>query len=172
MILLWTDNLSVGVKYFDEDHRRLISMINELNSAVQNVDVAGSIAEDEIEIALHRLENYFEYHCLQEEVFMENIGFPELDDHRLHHRQFLEKIKSMSDAMSGSRDPLHAKDLMQFIYDWLINHVNGADKKYGEYLHSEKASRPILNNAKPGVAGRNLVLTRVAPASMNGESRP
>ncbi|MGD0547580.1 MAG: hemerythrin domain-containing protein [Terracidiphilus sp.] len=74
--------MSVGVKGFDDDHKRLIRLINELHGVIQDVDANGKIPVEEIEIALHRLENYFQYHCLQEERVMEQTGFSELRDHR------------------------------------------------------------------------------------------
>ena len=92
MILMWTDNLSVGVKNLDDDHRRLIRLINELHGVIQDVDANGKIPVEEIEIALHRLENYFSYHCLEEERLMEQTGFPELREHRQQHQKFFATI--------------------------------------------------------------------------------
>ena len=136
MILMWTDNLSVGVKYFDEDHKNLIRFINELHSAIQDVDAKGRIAEDEIEFALHRLENYFQYHCVQEEVFMSKIAYPEIDEHKKLHQYFLGKVETMSRSFCGSRKPEDANELMKFMYDWVTDHLNTADKKYSDYLRS------------------------------------
>jgi hemerythrin len=163
MILMWTGNLSVGIKYFDEDHKRLIGMIHDLHFAIKEVDGAGQIAEDEIDIALHRLENYFQYHCKQEEVFMAKVGYPGLEAHKLHHAGFLAKVTEMSQSFAGSRDPAHAAALMQFMYDWLTNHINVEDKKYGEFLFSEKISQEILEKSKPSGAGRNRILLGGSP---------
>lgn len=144
MKLMWTENLSVGVRYFDEDHKRLIRMINELHDATQNVDSSGNIPEDEIEIALHRLENYFQYHCMQEEVFMATIKYPGIAEHKQCHQEFIAKVTAMSRSFSGSRDPKHGGELMQFMYDWLTDHIHGIDKQYGEYLQRENISQDTL----------------------------
>lgn len=149
MILMWTEDLSVGVKYFDEDHKRLIGMIDELHDAVQNADSSGEIPEDEIELALHRLENYFQYHCLQEEVFMATIEYPAIAEHKQCHRKFLDQVTDMSQRFRGSRDPKHAEELKQFMYDWLINHIREIDKKYWEYLREQKISPDAYQRDAP-----------------------
>ncbi len=159
MILMWTDQLSVGVKYFDEDHKNLIRFINELHGAIQEVDAEGKIAEDEIEIALHRLENYFQYHCIQEEVLMKKIAFPGFDEHKEKHKFFLSTVEAMSQRFRGSRNPQHAIELMQFMYDWLTNHINKEDKKYGDYLRSSRISPEFFQQSKPSIAERKHFLS-------------
>ncbi|MFZ1084211.1 MAG: bacteriohemerythrin [Terracidiphilus sp.] len=137
MLLMWTDNLSVGVKGFDDDHKRLIRLINELHGVIQDVDANGKIPVEEIEIALHRLENYFQYHCLEEERVMEQTGFPELREHRREHQNFFTKVTEMTQRFRNSTDPKDATELMQFIYDWLTNHIFVTDRKYSSHLHSQ-----------------------------------
>lgn len=137
MLLLWTDNLSVGIKGFDEDHRRLIRMINELHMVIQDVDANGKIPVEEIEIALHRLENYFSYHCLEEERLMEQTGYPELREHRLEHQKFFATVAEMSQRFLGSSEPAHATEVMQFMYDWLTNHIFAIDMKYSAHLRAK-----------------------------------
>jgi hemerythrin-like metal-binding protein len=140
MLLMWTENLSVGVKRFDEDHKRLIRMINELHGALQDVDAQGKIAEDEIEIALHRLENYFTTHCLQEEARMAETGYPGLEEHRQEHQKFFARVAEMSQRFRGSRDPRYATELMQFMYDWLTDHIFVIDRQYTAHLNAKGIS--------------------------------
>ena len=136
MLLMWTENLSVGVKDFDDDHKRLIRMINELHGAFKDEDAQGKIAAEEIKIALHRLQNYFKSHCRREEEFMEKTGFPGLNEHKKEHHVFFETVEEMTQRFRGSTDSRHATELMQFMYDWLTDHIYGTDKKYSSHLHA------------------------------------
>lgn len=163
MFLMWTDNLSVGVKYFDEDHRQLIRFINELHTAIQEVDAEGKIAAEEIEIALHRLENYFQYHCVQEEVFMDKIAYPGLAEHKQSHQYFFSTVETMSQRFRGSRNLEHASELMQFMYDWLTHHINGVDRKYGEYLRSYPVPSHFLDQPKSSITERKRLLNALVP---------
>ncbi len=136
MLLVWTGNLSVGVKEFDDDHKRLLRMINELGAAIRAAGAHGPVEEEEIEITLHRLENYTQYHCAREEELMAKTRFPDIEDHRREHQFFFATIAEMSQRFRGSTDPRHATELMQFMYDWLTNHIYVTDMKYASHLHA------------------------------------
>jgi hemerythrin-like metal-binding protein len=137
MLLMWTENLSVSVKNFDDDHKRLIRMINELHGAIEDVDAEGKIAEEEIEIALHRLENYFQYHCLREEEMLAKTGYAGLEEHQQEHQKFFATVAEMARRFRGSRDPRHATELMQFMFDWLSDHIFVTDRKYTLHLNAK-----------------------------------
>jgi hemerythrin len=136
MLLLWTDNLSVGIDQFDEDHKRLIAIINELHSAIQAVDGNGQIEKEEIEIVLQRLENYIRYHCDREELFMAKTHYPDFESHRQEHLRLNVMIADMTDRFHGSTSPEDAAEIMQFLYDWLTNHIFVVDKKYSSHLRA------------------------------------
>jgi len=112
-------------------------MINELHGILQDVDAEGKIPTEEIEIALHRLENYIHYHCNQEEVAMAKAGYAELEEHKQEHAKLAGMIADMSRRFHGSTDPKHLAEIMQFIYDWLTNHINVTDKKYTAHLNGK-----------------------------------
>jgi hemerythrin-like metal-binding protein len=134
---MWTDVLSVGVKEFDEDHKRLIRMINEMHGVLQNADEKGEIPEEEIEIALHRLQNYFNGHCHREELAMAKAGYPDLEAHREEHQKFIAVVTEMSFHYQGSKSAQDGRDMMQFMYDWLTNHIFVTDRKYTQHLRSK-----------------------------------
>jgi len=136
MIVMWTRNLSVGIECFDEDHKRLIRMLNELHGAAQCLDASGNMESEEIEIALHRLENYTRYHCSQEEKAMARTGYPGLKSHQKEHEKLIAMIANMATRFRGSTSPIHAEELMQVIYEWIINHVNLIDKEYSAHLNA------------------------------------
>ena len=136
MLMMWTENLSVGVKAFDDDHKLLIRMINELHGVLQDVDAEGKIPPEEIEIALHRLENYIRSHCNHEEVAMAKTGYVELEEHKQEHAKLASMIAEMSWRFQGSTDPTNAGEIMQFIYDWVTNHINVTDKKFTKHLNT------------------------------------
>ena len=71
---------------------------------------------------------------------MEQIGYPELREHRKEHRYFQDTITDMSQRFLGSTDPKQATELMQFIYTWLTDHINVTDKKYSSHLRAKGIS--------------------------------
>ena len=136
MLITWTENMSVGVKSFDDDHKSLIRMMNTIHGVLENVDAEGKIPSEEIEVALNRLENYIHYHCNHEEIAMAKTGYAELEEHKQEHAKLAAMIAKMSWRFHGSTDPRDIAEIMQFIYDWLANHINVTDKKYTAHLNA------------------------------------
>jgi hemerythrin-like metal-binding protein len=137
---MWTEDLSVGIKDFDDDHKRVVRIINELHGAIQDAAVTGKIERVAIELALHRLENYLQYHCAQEELLMGQTGYPELEEHKKEHLKLTVLIADMQERFHGSTDPKDAAEITRFVFDWLIDHILVTDMKYSEYLHSKGVS--------------------------------
>jgi hemerythrin-like metal-binding protein len=152
MLLLWTDNLSVGIDQFDEDHKRLIAIINELHCSIQAARAKGEIDKTEIEIALHLLQNYIRYHCDREELFMAKTGYPELESHRQEHRRLEAKIADMAGRFQDSTDPEHAAEIMQFIFDWLTNHIFVVDRQYSSHLRANGLFDDLVDEMEPAGA--------------------
>lgn len=135
MALIWTENMSVGIKQFDDEHKKLIRSANELQNAIQDARAKGAVDPVEIEVILHRMENYARFHFRGEEVAMEKTGFPGLEAHRGEHRKFIAKVAEMTERFMGSNDPQHATEIARFLHDWIVDHVYQMDGMYVHYLH-------------------------------------
>jgi hemerythrin-like metal-binding protein len=136
MSLIWTDNLSVGIKQFDDDHKRLVRIVNQMSLVVQNADENGQIPAEELTIALHELENHFLGHCFREEQMMARTSYPGLEEQHQQHQEFITKVREMAHHYQGSTSARHGLELVQFIYCWLADHIAVSDKKYEEHMHS------------------------------------
>ena len=66
---IWKDEYSVGIKSLDDDHRKLLNLINKLQTAVHYQ--TGDIFEKE---ALDEVVAYTKYHFEREEKLMEEAG--------------------------------------------------------------------------------------------------
>lgn len=139
MFVIWTDNLSVGLKEFDEDHKRLVRILNELYSAVHCGDVKHS--PDELEIALERLEMFTKSHFGREELLMTKTGFPGVEAHKREHQKFAAMVAEMAERFRGSTDPQHAQELVEALYTWVTHHIFEDDKQYSVHIHDPKVKR-------------------------------
>jgi hemerythrin-like metal-binding protein len=129
--LEWSDALSVGVAEIDDDHKKLVAMVNDLQSASeagQATEVVGDILEG--------LLDYTAWHFRHEERLMQTYGDPTYIDHKALHEKLLQSTEGLHEKfMSGDLDV--SKDLLPFLKDWLFNHIQGTDKTTGTYLASE-----------------------------------
>jgi hemerythrin len=150
MLLVWTENLSVKIKELDDDHKKLIKVINELHYAILDGGPSGKVDPVEIEIALHRLENYARVHFVREEKILDDADHADLEGQREAHRRMVATVAEMSERFRESTSPRHASELMTFAYEWLTGHVYIADRKWADELNAKRmAIAPPTQSKSP-----------------------
>jgi hemerythrin-like metal-binding protein len=127
--ITWTDELSVRVREIDNQHKTLIGMINELNSALS----AGN-AKETLSGIIARLIDYTGSHFALEEKYMKQFAYPEYDAHKRAHTAFVDKVVSFKNEFEQGT-ALLSKDIMIFLKKWLTEHIMGIDKKYSAHFN-------------------------------------
>jgi NNP family nitrate/nitrite transporter-like MFS transporter len=131
----WSDKYSVGVPAMDEQHKRLIRLINSLDEVIQK---GGHF--EELEQVTDGILEYTRTHFSSEEAYMAEMGYPDLDQHKETHAQLLRELDSLrQDASSGDRSVMDR--LLVFLQTWLLGHIVGIDKKYGDYAEDQRVGR-------------------------------
>jgi methyl-accepting chemotaxis protein/hemerythrin len=122
----WTPTLSVGVANIDEQHKHLVRMINQLYAAVR-----GGSADAVINELFEGLKKYVQLHFTTEERLLKGIGYDELDAHVAQHRRLAEEAKALEARWrSGGRGV--GMEVLAFLKDWLVNHIQKVDKRYSQ----------------------------------------
>ncbi|MCP5162840.1 MAG: bacteriohemerythrin [Hahellaceae bacterium] len=129
--LVWRDEYSVGIASIDAEHKKLLNLINQLQTA--SLYYTG---EDFDKDALNEVIEYTKYHFANEEKLMETHGYPTCESHKQEHRRMAEKVMSMVKAYEEDSDKT-IDELLNFLKQWLIRHINGTDKEYSEFLRSK-----------------------------------
>ena len=92
-----------------------------------------------IENVINELISYTGTHFADEEKLLNEINFPDLDEHKKLHSFFTHRIEQFrKDYSSGDLEL--STHIMEFLWGWLLEHILMADKKYGE--HFAKAPQP------------------------------
>ncbi|MDH3761463.1 MAG: bacteriohemerythrin [Gammaproteobacteria bacterium] len=124
----WKDDYSVGIDSIDRQHKKLIALINSLQTAVDYS--AGADYEQE---ALDALVDYTKTHFSYEEGLMEKNEYPDFTTHRAEHELMIARVEQV--LVEYQKNPDTAmQNAIDFLRDWLINHINGTDKQYSKYL--------------------------------------
>ena len=130
----WTDECSVGVRQFDDDHKMLFSIANELYDGV--LAGSGSNIDATLSNVFGRLKAYTELHFKHEEDIFERTGYPNARSHKgLHDIAKTMFAKIPSDAVHGDKRQL-AMELTNVLKGWLLLHIQEEDMKYGAFLNS------------------------------------
>lgn len=130
----WKDDYSVGIERLDADHKRLMNLINRLQTAADYDTGSGFVDE-----ALDELVDYTKNHFAREEELMEKYEYPDFEEHKRQHRKMVEKVDGMLDHYKEDPDTT-VDELVQFLKNWLINHIAGTDQQYSGFLRDKGVS--------------------------------
>jgi len=129
--LRWDDSYSVGIAVLDEDHKRLLNLINQLQTA------AHYHTSDEYEQeAFDALIDYTKTHFRREEELMAQYGYPQLEAHKHQHQEMIAEVSRMLLAYQENRDAT-IEGTIRYLQTWLLNHIKGTDKEYSAFLHDK-----------------------------------
>ena len=129
--ITWRDSYSVKVPSIDEQHQKLVSLINHLyNKFYEGLD------KNDLENLFGELEQYAVYHFSYEERFMKLYGYKDLQEHQEEHESFKEKIAEYKQNLDPG-NTTYIIDLVNFLKDWLLKHIMGTDRKYSELFQQK-----------------------------------
>jgi methyl-accepting chemotaxis protein/hemerythrin len=129
-VFSWNDSYSVKVAVCDQQHMRLFDIINKLADAMRM-----GKGQDVVNQVVTELLDYTNTHFQDEEALLQKANYPQLEAHQEMHRIFVKKVQSLqSQAQMGKR--VNAAQLLILIRDWLVNHIQKADKRYSAHLNA------------------------------------
>lgn len=123
----WSSKLATGNVLLDDDHRRLITMVNEILSAAQKID---HIQMDTLIIELAR---ETEAHFGREEALMASVLSPEQAvEHQDKHRSMLNEVSAQIEEWRDKS--ISSGFLVRFLLRWLVSHILTEDRVLGQAL--------------------------------------
>ena len=73
--------------------------------------------------------NYTIEHFLDEEEYMESIGYEGLEAQKRAHEAFVDKLENIDYDEIENNSQEYLQKLLEFLLGWLINHILYTDKK-------------------------------------------
>lgn len=131
MLINWTNDKSVLVAAMDNQHKKLIDLINILSDAVANGagrDVSIAVVDE--------LVMYAENHFKEEERLLQQADYEGLPAQKKQHAAFCSKVAEFKQGLT-SGTVLLSTDIVIFLKDWLLDHIMGMDKQYGPVLNKK-----------------------------------
>ncbi len=124
ILIKWSNQYSVDIEEIDLQHKQLVNMINRLFSAFKKGEaqkLAGNIVQEMI--------SYASVHFKTEEKYFKLCNFSGAEAHIKEHEDFARKVTQFQNELNTGK-ALLSYEIMNFLRDWLLNHIKVSDKKY------------------------------------------
>jgi hemerythrin len=127
--LVWNSRMATGVAELDEQHKKLIGIINVLHDAMKE-----KRGQEAIGRTFDELLEYIRVHFATEENLMLQCAYPDYPLHKAEHDRLTAIVLNYKKDIESGRK-IFSTDVMVFLHDWLMKHTTGMDRDYGPHLN-------------------------------------
>lgn len=131
-IFSWNSSYEIGIDKIDEQHKNLVNIISSLFEAMRV-----GLGYKQVETTINDLKDYSIIHFTDEENFMKEINFPNFIEHKEAHKYFTETVDDFAKRYKNQEIALTLQ-ILDFLKNWLTNHIITADKEIAEFLENQK----------------------------------
>lgn len=151
----WADDMVIDGGPIDADHRLLVDLVNELHTATREGQGRAVVAS-----ILHRVITSTQDHLRNEEHLMAQMGFPDLDNHKIGHNHFMDQLWDLEKKLQAGSITVAAQ-LSAVLRDWLSLHIRRNDKELLRFQRRKAREQaraaagtkaPLLAPGKPSQA--------------------
>ncbi|MFT8316110.1 MAG: hemerythrin family protein [Clostridium sp.] len=126
-MLKWKDDYLLGINKIDEQHKELFRIAESAYSLLKSdyfVDKYNKIVE-----IIEELREYTIFHFQEEQKYMMSIKYKRFFAHKIEHDEFIEKLNKVDLADVDSNQDKYIMDLLEFVVNWISEHILGTDFK-------------------------------------------
>jgi hemerythrin len=133
-VITWNETLSVGVKTFDQEHKRLIDLINQLHDAMGQ-----GKGQEELDGIISQLIDYTRIHFANEEKVMNKYAYPRATTQHAAHEVLSKKVVDFQKELKSGKVGLSLQ-VSSFLKSWLTDHILKEDKQYSAFFKEKGVS--------------------------------
>lgn len=132
-LIVWDLSMySVGVKEIDRQHGILVQLINRLDQGLKK-----KISKGTLEDITNYLADYTVFHFGYEEKLLSDHEYNALPGHKIAHQNFVKKVQHYQQQLKTQEANLVAGEILDFLKNWLLDHIQKTDKQYGPFLNAK-----------------------------------
>lgn len=130
MYVEFEDDLLTGDPMIDSQHKELFDKINALLETCEQGQ--GKLAAIR---TLDYLADYTDFHFTAEEKLQEEIGYPDIEEHKKRHQELRQVVTDLHEMLEDEDGPSDAfvEQVQKNVVQWLIYHIKGSDRSVAEY---------------------------------------
>lgn len=145
MAIVWTNDLYTGIDVIDNQHKRIVDYINQLEDAIAQAKplVVGAVLDELVDYTLS--------HFAFEESLQEEAGYKLAKPHKAIHGMFTTRVGDFQIKHRAGEDV--ANDLLTMLGTWLVHHIKRDDMAY---VNEVKESMQLQDKKEGGWLSRSL----------------
>lgn len=127
-IIKWRESYETGVEEMDEQHKKLIELINTMYRVMRQQQDGAAVDE-----VLNEMTNYAAMHFQAEEAMLKDKSYHGYESHVALHAEYIKTIERLKSEYQT--DPAAAeKKIYTFLRNWWLDHIVKEDSQYGSVL--------------------------------------
>ena len=139
-IFPWDDNFNTGLPKVDEQHRKLVQMLNLLASNIAygaNAELLNKIFDE--------MADYAVYHFNTEEaIWREYLAEDSAEvEHRAIHQSFVQEVVHLKASLGARSLSEVAEEALGFLARWLASHILESDRYLAYWVLAIKEGLPV-----------------------------
>ena len=123
-MIQWTAALETGHQQIDNDHRRLVASLNELDAALKN-----GLGKDQVVQLVAFLNSYSREHFAREEAHMTRVQCPSAAANQMAHQEFVAKLDGWLARLQAGSSLSLVLEVHRETSRWIQSHILGVDCK-------------------------------------------
>ncbi len=132
-LIPWENKFELGISEIDEQHKKMLQIINKLYDMFDGIKNESQIEIDKI---IKEMAEYALYHFATEEKYFELFNYEDKEAHIEIHNQYRNKIEEWQKEYNESKDNKIFFEISNFLHDWWSWHINNADREYVPFMRA------------------------------------
>lgn len=157
VIFPWNSNFETGIALIDEQHRRLVDLLNDLAAHLAYGAATPGLAE-----VFSELSDYTQYHFETEEaIWKKYLACDEaFAEHQKNHRDFVSEMMRIKGEQAALENEEVIDEVVSFLTHWLAFHILESDKHMAKIVLALEQGM-TLSEAKDKAVGEMSGAMRV-----------
>ncbi|MDD2895205.1 MAG: bacteriohemerythrin [Aliarcobacter sp.] len=125
--IIWKSEYNISNFKIDKEHQKLFTIAREAMNVSKLKDDAE--VKTKLKEIISKLFDYVKTHFSNEQKYMEEIDYPELENHKILHKNMLIMLTTLISELNKLELEDIEKSLFNFIEEYFIRHIVLEDKK-------------------------------------------
>ncbi|WP_090087571.1 bacteriohemerythrin [Clostridium uliginosum] len=124
------EEYKTGIEFIDEQHKMLFDIADRTYMLLKNEYTLDKY--DKVVALIEELQDYTAFHFKAEEAYMESINYKKMFTQKIEHEAFIKKLNDVDLKSIDENQDDYIISILQFLNDWLTEHIFKNDKLIGE----------------------------------------